>query len=79
MKDFIVNFGRGLIDFSAWAIFLLIFIGGIFMLFLNPLIGIAILLIGTIIFVTFYYLLYLFIDIRDLLKETVEKNKSNVQ
>lgn len=74
MKKFIVNFGRGLIDFSAWVVLLLIVISGIVILFANPLAGIGTLLLGLIIFIAFYYLIYLLIDIRDLLKEVVEKN-----
>ncbi len=74
MKKFIVDFGRGLIDFSAWIVLLLIVISGIVILFANPLAGIGTLLLGLIIFIAFYYLIYLLIDIRDLLKEVVEKN-----
>lgn len=77
MKNFIVNFGRGLIDLNAWIILAIIVITAIVMLFSQPLLGIAVLLIGLMLFVSFYYLLYLFIDIRDLLKEIVDKNKEN--
>ena len=73
MKKFIVDFGRGLIDFSAWIVLLLILISGIVMLFANPLAGIGTILIGLIIFVAIYYLIYLLIDIRDLLKEVAQK------
>lgn len=77
MKKFIVDFGRGLIDFSAWIVLLLILISGIVMLFANPLAGIGTILIGLIIFVAIYYLIYLLIDIRDLLKEVAQKESEN--
>ena len=77
MKKFIVDFGRGLIDFSAWIVLLLILISGIIMLFANPLAGIGTILIGLIIFVAIYYLIYLLIDIRDLLKEVAQKESEN--
>ena len=77
MKKFIVTFGRGLIDFSAWIVLLLILISGIVMLFANPLAGIGTILIGLIIFVAIYYLIYLLIDIRDLLKEVAQKESEN--
>lgn len=74
MKKFIINFGRGLIDFSAWVVLVLIVLLGIITLFTNPLAGIGILLIGLVLFVALYYLIYLFIDIRDLLKDLVAKD-----
>lgn len=77
MKKFIVEFGRGLIDVSAWIVLIFIVLIGIVSLFTNPLAGIGIIVIGLIMFVAFYYLLYLFIDIRDLLKAIVEKDKEN--
>lgn len=76
MKNFIVDFGRGLIDFSAWVVLILILVVGIITLFTQPLAGIGILLIGLVLFTSFYYLIYLFIDIRDLLKEIVTKDNT---
>lgn len=75
MKNFIVNWGRGLIDFCSWIILILIVLAGIICLFSNVWLGIGILVIGLILFIALSYLLYLFIDIRDLLKEIVERTK----
>lgn len=77
MKKFIVNWGRGLIDFCSWAVLILIILSGVICLFANPFLGIGILLIGLILFIALSYLLYLFIDIRDLLKEIVERENNN--
>ncbi len=74
MKKFIVDFGRGLIDISAWVVLAGIIVSGIIMLFANPFAGIITLLAGLIGFIAFYYLIYLFIDIRDLLQEIVQKH-----
>lgn len=79
MKKFIVDFGRGLIDFSAWVVLAVIIVAGIMSFFSNePLLGIGILCIGLILFVASYYFIYLFIDIRDLLKIIVEKDNENM-
>lgn len=73
MKKFIVNSGRGLIELSAWVILIVILVLGFVSLLSEPLTGICIILIGLVLFIAVFYLLYLFIDIRDLLKEIVDK------
>lgn len=75
MKKFVVDFGRGLIDFSAWIALIVIIISGIISFVTAPLVGFSIILLGLVLFVAFYYLVYLFVDIRDLLKELVKQNK----
>lgn len=75
MKKFVVDFGRGLIDFSAWIVLIVIIISGIISFVTAPLVGFSIIFLGLVLFVAFYYLIYLFVDIRDLLKEFVEQNR----
>jgi len=66
MKNFIINSGRILIDISAWIVAAAILICGIAGLLSDePFVGLLILLFGTIAFVLTYYILYLFIDIKD--------------
>lgn len=75
MKKFVVDFGRGLIDFSAWIVLIVIVLTGIFLFGTEPVGGFLTIFLGLILFVAFYYLIYLFVDIRDLLKEIVEQNR----
>ena len=77
MKNFIVGCGRVLIDIGAWIILLAILIFGIVLLFQQPLAGLGVLIIGTIVFVSVFYLLYLFIDIKDKLDIIVENQIKN--
>ena len=69
MKKFVISFGRGLIDFSAWLWVIAIIVCGVIALFNDVGIGLAILFCGLIIFVISYYLIYLFISINDNLTE----------
>lgn len=78
MKKFVVDFGRGLIDFSAWIVLTVIILVGLFLFTTEPLAAFFEILIGLILFVAFYYLIYLFVDIRDLLRELVEQNKNSI-
>lgn len=78
MKKFIVDFGRGLIDFSAIILLVIIFLGTIGAMglslgtenwFFSILYALLMGIVFFLIFVISYYLLYLFIDIRDNLEE----------
>lgn len=66
MKKFVTEFGRGLID-----LFAVIVLIGIVVMSLdafhssNPASGITILVVGMIVFILTFYLLYLLIDIKD--------------
>lgn len=87
MKKFITEFGRGLIDLFAVIVLIGIVIMslGAFVGSPNPLNGIVFLVVGMVIFILTFYLLYLLIDIKDntssindLLKEYLEKNTDTV-
>lgn len=69
MKKFVISFGRGLIDFSAFLWIIAIVLCGVIALFNDVGVGLAILFGGTIIFVISYYLIYLAIAINDNLTE----------
>lgn len=77
MKQFIVDFGKGLIDFSAWLILFVIILGSIIIMTINFPLGIVIMLVGLIAFVIVYFLLYLAININDNLTEINAKLNSN--
>lgn len=69
MKNFVLNCGRKLIDVSAWIIVIAIVCGGL----CTGAYALIIIPVGILMFVIFYYLLYVLIDIRDNLKDI--KNK----
>ena len=73
MKNFILTNGRAIIDICAWLA--LIFIGfvGLTVMTKSFGYGLFILIGGLISFFIWFYLIYLFIDIRDTLKEIAEK------
>ena len=70
MKKFIINFGNGLIDLAAWVTLVALVITSIALMFSeNFLYGIGVLLIGLVIFVATFYLIYLAISVNDNLEE----------
>lgn len=70
MKNFIVNSGNALIDFAAWAVLVILIISSIIMMFSeNFLYGVLVLLIGLVIFVAAFYMIYLAISVNDNLEE----------
>lgn len=79
MKDFVLGVGRIIIDFIAAAYFVIIICTGCFFLPNEDLrwVGLIILLFGIPFEILMFYWLYLFVDMRDSLKELVRK-KINV-
>lgn len=66
MKQFIIDCGRGLIDFCTGLSLLVVLIVGIISLFTGQfLAGLCILIIGALAIIISSYLLYLLIDMRD--------------
>lgn len=72
MKKFIINFGTGLIDLCAWLILLGILLSGAITMLTDPLCGIGIFIVGFVLFIAMFYLLYLLIDIKENLDKIVE-------
>lgn len=78
MKKFIVNFGSGLIDFSAWVVFVALIVAAFVCMFVQDfLYGFLVLLVGLILFVALYYTIYLAISINDNLEEIKNCLKRN--
>lgn len=66
MKQFIIDCGRGLIDFCTGLGLIVVLIVGVISLFTGQfLAGLCILIVGTLLIVISSYLLYLLIDMRD--------------
>lgn len=72
MKKFIIDFGTGLIDLCAWIILLGILLAGAITMLTDPLCGICIFIVGFVLFIAMFYLLYLLIDIKENLDKIVE-------
>lgn len=79
MKEFILGYGRIVIDIIAWCIFagiLLIIFDALFIQ-RNPGFAFWTIIVIPALYVLFYFLLYLFIDIRDKLEGILEELKVN--
>ena len=79
LKDFVVKYGRILFDVGAWILVILILTSGSLMLSTKEtfVIGILILIVGTLLFLLLYFFAYVFLDIRDKLEELVELKKQD--
>ena len=72
MKKFIIDLGTGLIDLCAWIILLGILLFGAITMLTDPLYGIGIFIVGFVLFISMFYLLYLLIEIKENLDKIVE-------
>lgn len=79
MKKFIVESGKVLIDVTAWIILGLIFISAFVSLFTSPFLAFGIIIVGLLLHISIFYMIYLFIDTNETLHKILdnEKNTNN--
>lgn len=77
MKDFVLSNGRKLIDVAAILSIVVLLIMSIGLMTQNFFFGLAYLVMGVIGFFVMFFMVYLFIDIRDSLKTLIDQKSSN--